>query len=252
MKAFLSLLIMMIAISASAESITSTPTLQTETVSTTDTNSGTQLTKDEKSLAKLWMLSESDWVKYKKIMVGPRGIWSPGIDPITALGVEETDPVQRKHYAEIWMKVESRRAELEIAFEMERSIAAKKMFPNTPVVNNSNWVSEWEKSRESVRKIIHLFVDVSCMEKCRDFFRQINGSIGSNAQMAIFFKDGATSEQIGKWAAFMGIPPETVKTKKITLNFDEGKSTKYGVDTNSLPAVKVMDVKTGKISNMEK
>mgnify|MGYP003651705494 CR=1 FL=1 len=51
--------------------------------SSLDQKSGMQLTDEERSLAKQWMLKESDWIKYRKIMSGPRGIWSPGLDPLT-------------------------------------------------------------------------------------------------------------------------------------------------------------------------
>ena len=229
-----------------------TRVLESDVKSTDDKSSQIQLSQSERTLAKQWMLTETDWLKYKQIMKGPRGIWSPGIDPLTALGVEETNPAERRRYAEIWLKVETKRAELELAFEMERSAAAKKLLSNQKPINNTAWVNDWNKNRDSIRKIVHLFVDVSCMDKCKEHVQQIYGSIGKNAQLDIFFKDGTTSDQIGKWAAFMGIPPDVVKARKVTLNFDNGKSAKMAINVAKLPAVKVLDVKTGKISSMDK
>lgn len=42
--------------------------------------------------ARQWGLSDSDWSRYQTLMKGERGIMSPGLDPLTALGVE-TDRV---------------------------------------------------------------------------------------------------------------------------------------------------------------
>jgi integrating conjugative element protein (TIGR03759 family) len=108
--------------------------------SSLDMNAMPLLTEHERSLAKQWMLKETDWVKYKQLMSGPRGIWSPGLDPITALGVSETDQKERKRYAELWIKVESRRAELELAFEVERQLAAKKILGDKLLVKNTQWI----------------------------------------------------------------------------------------------------------------
>ena len=108
------------------------------------------LTEHEKSLAKQWMLKETDWLKYKQIMSGPRGVWSPGLDPLTALGVSETDLTERKRYADIWIKVETKRTELELAFEVQRQIAAKEFHGDTLLINNTEWIKDWEKNRAKI------------------------------------------------------------------------------------------------------
>jgi integrating conjugative element protein (TIGR03759 family) len=249
---FVGLVVAIISNQVAAQALSTTKAAESELTSTKETKSTHTITPEEISLAKLWMLTESDWIKYKKVMQGPRGIWSPGLDPITALGVAETDSVQRKRYAEIWIKVESRRAELELAFEFERSGAAKRLLADKQVVNNTSWVNEWTQKRDSVQKIVHIFMDVACLEKCKTFYDQVHSSIGNNSRLDIFFKEGASSDQIGKWAAFMNIAPELVKARKITLNFDEGKSAKLSVSPTNFPVVKVLDVKSGKVISLEK
>lgn len=216
--------------------------------STLDKEASTKLTERDKSLAKQWMLSETDWVKYKQIMIGPRGIWSPGLDPITALGVSETDPQERKRYAEIWIKVESRRAALEIAFEVERRAAAQRINGDQLAVNNESWIRDWERKRVEVNKQVILFVDSGCREDCETLFQELHTSVGENARLDIFFKQGASSDDIGQWASFMKIPPEIVRNRGITLNFDEGKSGELKIDMVALPQVRVIDLKTGAIT----
>lgn len=215
--------------------------------STLDKETAATLTENDKSLAKQWMLSETDWVKYKQIMSGPRGIWSPGLDPITALGVSETDPQERKRYAELWIKIETRRAELEMAFEVERQRAASRILGDQLAVNNSSWIREWEQKRIEINKQVILFVDPDCKDDCKLMFEELHASVGNNARLDIFFKQGATSEAIGQWASFMKIPPEVVRSREVTLNFDEGKSAEMDVDMAALPQVRVIDLKSGAI-----
>jgi integrating conjugative element protein (TIGR03759 family) len=213
--------------------------------SSLDMNAMPLITEHERTLAKQWMLKETDWVKYKQLMSGPRGIWSPGLDPITALGVSETDEAERKRYAELWIKIESRRAELELAFEVERQIAAKKILGNKPLVNNAKWIKDWEKNRAEINEQILLFVDVDCKEECKDLFDEIYASVAKNARLDIYFVNDASTSDIGKWAAFMKIPPEVVRSKTVTLNFDDGESSKMNIDTSKIPQVRVVNLKTG-------
>jgi len=214
--------------------------------SSLDMNAMPLLTEHEKSLAKQWMLKETDWVKYKQLMSGPRGIWSPGLDPITALGVSETDQKERKRYAELWIKVESRRAELELAFEVERQLAAKKMLGDKLLVKNTQWINDWEKNRSEIKAQVLFFVDVNCKKECKDKFGEIYASVGRTSRLDVYFVNTSSTSEIGKWAAYMKIPPEVVKSRAVTLNFDEGESSRMGINLSDLPQVRVVDLKTGK------
>lgn len=205
------------------------------------------MTEMDKSLSKQWMLEESDWLKYKTIMSGPRGIWSPGLDPLTALGVSETDPQERKRYAELWMKMEIRRVELELAFEVERQKAGKRLTGDMLAVNNQVWINEWQQEQNAITHQVMFFVDASCTEDCKEQFDNLYKSIGNNSKLDIYFKDGIGSEDIGTWAAFMGVKPDVVRSKKVTLNFDSGQSQKMGIG-DGLPAVRVLDLKSGQVT----
>lgn len=221
----------------------------TENSSTRDNDSGTRLTEEDKAQAKKWMLKETDWAKYKQIMRGPRGIWSPNLDPITALGVSEIDPQERKRYAEIWMKMETRRIELELAFEVERMKAGKRLQGDQLAVNNTGWVEDWKKKRTEVRKQVVLFTESSCKEECEEMFAELFASIGENVRLDIYFTGGASSAQIGEWAAYMKIHPDVVKERKVTLNFEEGEAARLNVTIGKLPAVRVIDLKTNKVTD---
>jgi len=210
------------------------------------------LSKHDKHLAKQWTLTNTDWLKFKQIMRGPRGIWSPNIDPITALGVSEEDPIERQRYAELWIKIETKRAELELAFEVERQRAAKSILGDQLAVNNQAWIEQWKIKRDAISKEVVLFVDADCKEQCHALFDELHASVGDNARLDIFFKQGASSDDIGQWASFMNIAPKAVRERQVTLNFDEGKFQAMQIDIAKLPQVRVVDLDTGKISETYK
>ncbi len=212
------------------------------------TGAHSELTDYEKDLAKQWMLKASDWIKYKKLMDGPRGIWSPGLDPITALGVSETDESERRRYAELWMKIETRKVELELAFEVERMAAAQRLHGDAKLVKNDDWIAEWRENHTRVKTKISAFVEDTCIDDCKDFYRKLSESVGDNAVLDIYFAPGATAESAGKWAESMNIDPAIVKTRKITLNFDQGTSDIMNINLAKLPQVRVLNVDTGEVS----
>lgn len=216
--------------------------------STTDEALST-LSDEEKALAKQWMLSENDWVKYKQVMAGPRGIWSPGLDPLTALGVSETDPRERRRYAEIWIKMEMRRAELELAFEVERTAAGKRII-SQPVVNNQKWIDDWNRKKMEHTHEVMLFVSPNCVEECKPLYQEVYSSLGGGkrARLNIYFPKGTGAEDIGKWAREIGIGTEIVRSRTVTLNFDKGEYAKHDILQSELPEVRVHNLNTGEIT----
>lgn len=203
-------------------------------------DSSRTLTDQERSLAKDWLLTEEDWIKYKEIMAGPRGIWSPGLDPITALGVSETDPLERQRYAEIWMKMEVRRTELELAFERARAEAGQRMFPAALAIDNRHWIEDYNKKRFTRTKRILFFTRTDCVEDCKDFYQEVRGSVDNRTRLDIYLTDTESREDVSTWAKSLSIDPAEVKQKIVTLNFDKGVSSKVGIRTDELPKAMVL------------
>ena len=50
----------------------------------------------EEALAARWRLSVEEWAEYRTLMEGPRGIWSPSLDPVTVLGIHAEEEGSRK------------------------------------------------------------------------------------------------------------------------------------------------------------
>lgn len=73
--------------------------------------------------ARQWGLSDSDWSRYQTLMKGERGIMSPGLDPLTALGVETDNSAERRRLAELWVKHEYQRTGKELAFQRDVNLS---------------------------------------------------------------------------------------------------------------------------------
>ena len=82
--------------------------------------------------AQVWGLSESEFRHYENLMAGQRGQWSPGLDPITALGVSTESAAERQRFAELFVKTEFERTRKELAFQVAVDTAWQRLYPQTP------------------------------------------------------------------------------------------------------------------------
>ncbi|MDE9537316.1 TIGR03759 family integrating conjugative element protein, partial [Xenorhabdus bovienii] len=69
-----------------------------------------------KTQAEQWGLNADEYQRYQQLLNGPRGIQSPGLDPLTTLGIEAESEADRRRYAEQWVKAEFVRTEKELRF----------------------------------------------------------------------------------------------------------------------------------------
>ena len=61
-------------------------------------------------------------------MKGPRGIQSPGLDPLSTLGIEAQTPAERRKFAEKWVKEEFIRTQKELDFQREVNAAWQRLY----------------------------------------------------------------------------------------------------------------------------
>lgn len=212
-------------------------------------SSGSKITlsDDEKSVAKQFKLTEQDWRKYKQLKKGPWGYWAPDLDPLTMLGMAARDQRERQRYARIWMEVETEKVEQMLAFERARTQAAIELHGDMKRIENGPWIEKWERERRRVTTVINYFVDADCLEDCRKVSQQVLSSISDKSKLDIYFPTTATEEDINRWATFNEIDPVVVASRRITLNFDNGKSSKLDVDILDLPQVRVVNRDTGEV-----
>ena len=74
-----------------------------------------------------WGLSGEEYQRYQQLMDGPRGTQSPGLDPLTALGIEAQSDAERKKYAQLWVRQEFARTEKELKFQREVDAAWQRL-----------------------------------------------------------------------------------------------------------------------------
>ena len=175
------------------------------------------LSEGERIQARHWKLTDKEWTRYKEIMNGRRGIWSPGLDPVTALGVHAETEQERTRYAELWVQLEYERTDKELAFERARLEAAKRLYPDQPAINNQQFIDNFKDRRAAIeQRQMVLFVGLDC-EVCEDLVPRLYKTLGAGGKLDIYISN-ANDQQIREWAADHDIPPELVQQRVITLN----------------------------------
>lgn len=170
----------------------------------------------------VWGLSDTQWQQYRDVMKGPRGVQSPGIDPVLALGLEAESAAERRHMAELWVKQEYQRVEKELAFQREVDAAWKRLYPGVLPVNmgNATGVAHDTHGR------LALFVR---RENCPQCDARLNAVLADNRPVDIYLVDsGGSDDVIRQWALAHHIPVDRVRSRQITLNHDNGNWLKFG------------------------
>ncbi|WP_262946498.1 TIGR03759 family integrating conjugative element protein [Xenorhabdus indica] len=171
-----------------------------------------------KSQAEQWQLSAGEYQRYQHLMNGPRGIQSPGLDPLTTLGIEAESDVERRRYAEQWVKSEFARTEKELRFQREVDAAWQRLFPDVLPVN-------MEKSHEANGRLA-LFVRAKDCPQCDTRLTEV---LAAKQPVDIYLVDSQRNDDIlRQWAKTHHIPLEQVRNRHITLNHDAGYWFRFG------------------------
>ncbi|WP_458127749.1 TIGR03759 family integrating conjugative element protein [Pseudomonas sp. Z2-11] len=164
-----------------------------------------------------WGLTEQEWTRFEKIQAGPRGFWSPNLDPLTALGVEAETDQERQRYAELQVALEAKRAERELAYQNAYTAAWAKLFPGLLPIQG---MASPPPANSSVAPRQALFVEDNCAA-CNAQAKLLQSSdmafdiylVGSQGE----------DERVRSWARQAGIDPANVQRRQITLNHDRGR-----------------------------
>ncbi len=73
--------------------------------------------------------------RYRELMDGPLGIYSPNLAPLSALGIEARTDEERSRYAELQVQVEARRVEKLLAYQRAYDEAWQRLHPGMQRVN---------------------------------------------------------------------------------------------------------------------
>ena len=164
-----------------------------------------------------WGLTEQEWTRFEKIQAGPRGFWSPNLDPLTALGVEAETDQERQRYAELQVALEAKRAERELAYQNAYNAAWVKLFPGLLPIQG---MASPPPAGSSVAPRQALFVEDNCAV-CKVEAKRLQSS--DMAFDIYLVGSQGKDERVRSWARQAGIDPAKVQRRQITLNHDRGR-----------------------------
>ncbi|CFQ34427.1 TIGR03759 family integrating conjugative element protein [Yersinia bercovieri] len=202
-----------------------TATLKTEQSQFGSTTSGSTALQtleeiQSKKSAQQWGLTTEEWQRYQQLRQGRRGILSPGLDPITMLGVEARSEEERRYYAELSVRLDFQRVEAELAFQREVNFAWERAYPDILPVQ----VAGGNLGQGSHR--LALFIRTDCGTPCEN---KVASLLASLRPLDIYLVgSNGKDETVRTWARKLAIPVERVKAKTVTLNHDRGQWIKFG------------------------
>lgn len=164
-----------------------------------------------------WGLTEQEWTRFEQIQAGPRGFWSPNLDPLTALGVEAETDQERQRYAELQVALEAKRAERELAYQNAYTTAWVKLFPGLLPIQG---MASPPPASSSLEPRQALFVEDHCPACTAEAQRMQNG--GTAFDIYLVGSQGE-DEHVRGWARQADIDPSKVQRRQITLNHDRGR-----------------------------
>lgn len=193
-----------------------------------DTQS-TPLGRSHSEQATSWGLTEREWTRFEQIQAGPRGFWSPNLDPLTALGVEAETDQERQRYAELQVALEAKRAERELAYQNAYTAAWTKLFPGLLPIQG---MASPPTASSPVEPRRALFVEDHC-PACTAEAQRLQSSDTAFDIYLVGSQGG--DERVRRWARQADIDPAKVQRRQITLNHDRGRWFSLGAP-GSLPA----------------
>ncbi len=177
-----------------------------------------------------WGLRVEEWVRYRELMLGPLGSYSPNLDPLSALGIEARTEAERRRYAELQVQAESRRVEKLLSYQRAYDAAWQRLQPDMPRVNLPD--AEPSPGGPTGSRRSAVFVRDDC-PPCDRLVRQLQGA-GRTFDLYLVGSD-ADDARIRAYAQRSGIQGDKVRDRVITLNHDSGRWEALGLG-GELPA----------------
>lgn len=183
--------------------------------------------------AREWGLEPQEWARYRRLMQGPLGIWTPHLDPLTALGIEARSQAEREHYAALEVRMEGERVTKILMFQRAYDAAWKRLDPNLKPVNFA-----------AVPPVTRPAAEVSASGRLAVFIKEPCPACDATVQTLqaqgrafdIYMVGLEDDPQLRAWAARVRLDPAKVRAGAITLNHDAGRWLSIG-DEGRLPAV---------------
>jgi len=183
--------------------------------------------------ARDWGLNVEEWTRYHDLMLGPLGVYSPHIDPLTALGIEARTDQERQRYAELQVAAEAQRVEKLLAYQRAYDHAWQRLHADMPRVILPDAGPAFSPVLPAASGRLAVFVQGDC-PACDQVALRLQAA---GQAFDIYVVDsGADDARIRAWAQRIGIEPAKVRSGQVTLNHDAGRWVSLGLP-GDLPAV---------------
>ncbi|WP_018995384.1 TIGR03759 family integrating conjugative element protein [Thioalkalivibrio sp. ALJ2] len=193
-----------------------------------------------------WDLSDAEWEQYDSIMEGPRGLWTPDLDPIWVLGIHAETERERRYYAELAVEQERERVAGELAFQHAYDAAWDRLYPDRVLIESRDRSGDASSSAPRISEpttpsLADLHADDRVVlvaardcEPCAEILGRAVDRLQDGAQwrLDVFLTDTDADQEVRRWAAENAIPIDMVRAGRITLNHDDGTLADH--DTPSL------------------
>ena len=178
-----------------------------------------------------WGLQPQEWALYRELMDGPLGIYSPNLDPLSALGIEARTDEERRRYAELQVQIEARRVEKLLAYQRAYDEAWQRLNPGMQRVNLPDDKPSGGAVRGGGRTAV--FVKDGCVA-CGQLVQRLQSA---GAEFDLYMVGSRQDDaRIRDWAKRENVDTARVRSGSITLNHDGGRWLTLGVP-GDLPAV---------------
>lgn len=205
---------------------------------TPDTETPISRTIELRTLAKRWRLDHEEYQRYLDLMRGPLGKWSPGLDPLLALGMFAESSQEERRYAELYAQQEFDLTERTLRFQQAYRAAFARLFPNAamldhrllaPYFSHQQQKSAMKNAKRLAQKRfaegdrLLLFVPSNCRE-CLPVIHQLIGLLSSTQQSGVdvYVRDAHDDGAVRAWANAHAIKTAWLNDRHLTLNRDEG------------------------------
>lgn len=189
--------------------------------------------RTEEQHARRWGLSAEEWARYQTLMRGPLGIYSPNLDPLTALGIEARSDQERQRYAELQVQAEAHRVEKLLAYQRAYDNAWQRLHADIPRVLLPDAGPAFSPITPTASGRIAVFVKDACPACDQSTLRLQAAGMAFDIYVVDSRADDA---RIRAWAQRIGIDPAKVRSGQITLNHDSGRWQSLNLQ-GDLPAV---------------
>lgn len=194
----------------------------------------TEMTSSARPLAEQqardWGLDAEEWARYQQLMQGPLGIYSPGLDPLTALGIEARHDEERRRFAERQVMAEAERVGKLLAYQRAYDAAWQQLYPGLHPLPLTD-PAAISPSPATDRWVV--FVQPGC-PACEQRVQQLQ--MGDQRFDLYLVDSEGDDHRLRRWAAQAGIEPDKVRSGQITLNHDLGHWRSLSL-AGELPAV---------------